>query len=486
MNKRRGKALTGEFKNEVLHFGKLLAQFEDLVFFSVSLGGQEEQSLAVVLENFDIERCKLPPRSFADKINTIAEKNSFVSPIVELGITPDNKPFFISSEPSGCSLEEYIFNSKNDFKAFFNGLFRAFLALKKDEVYLSYDDRRMIYPDSMPCILFPAIKSIVINSEGTEESYEIDQDALIMRGFSKLFINAYTNNIRLFEGKIIDEDEIADLNPGQFFAFLETLGDRIVPEEGEGELSASTGLMHNFRAKLINLLPVVRTVILKFLGLQPKIQIGIGLAAVLILFIISGMTSGPKIEKVGTEQVKQVRVMDEPVKQMTKNIPPEKERVKEQVKEQEKEPEKEQGKEIKSREVDSTELPKKGPEGVRSAEIKEILSKIQAMGKVIPGSEIDFLIKNAKSDDFEIRIASIRTLGEKAPKGLESVRSALIDCLKDDDYLVRGFAVTSLTAYLEADSMAILESHKVSEESEVVVAAIDRAIDRLSSLGKVR
>lgn len=478
MNKRRGKALTGEFKNEVLHFGKLLSKFEDLVFFSVSLGGQEEQSLAVVLENFDIERCKLPPRLYADKINAIAEKNSFVSPIVELGITPDNKPFFISHQPSGSSLEEYNFNSKEDFKAFFNGLFRAFLALKKDEVYLTYDDRRMIYPDSMPCILFPAMQSIVINSESTEESFEIDQDGLVMRGFSKLFINSYANNIQLFEGKIIDEDEVADLNPGQFFAFLETLGDRPVPEEGEGEFSASTGLMHNVRAKLINLLPVVRTVILKFHGLQPKFQIGIGLAVLLILFIISGMSSGPKIEKVGTEQVKQVPVMHEPVKQIAKDIPPEKERVKE--------PEREQGNEIKSREVDSTDLPKKGPEGVRSVEIKEILSKIQAMGKVIPGSEIDFLIKNAKSDDFEIRIASIRTLGEKAPKGLESVRSALIDCLKDDDYLVRGFAVTSLTAYLEADSMAILESHKVSEESEVVVAAIDRAIDRLSSLGKVR
>jgi hypothetical protein len=104
---------------------------------------------------------------------------------------------------------------------------------------------------------------------------------------------------------------------------------------------------------------------------------------------------------------------------------------------------------------------------------------LESLVDPIPLGEVSKVISHLESEDFEIRIIAIRTLGEKAPKNDLRTRIAIESMLNDKDTLVRGFAAFALVSYSGQGALPILEDRLTFEKNEVVSTAISRAISKL-------
>lgn len=445
MNIKRGKALTGEFKNEVLHFGRLISRIDNLVFFSAVLGGNSSlKCIAVVLDDFDSNVSTIFPKDYANKINILAGELPILASILELGITPDNKPFFISEEPVGPSLDEKVFSEIAEFKDFFNDLYGAVIELSAQGLAFSVSEMKLIYPESKSPMLFPSVRMLMVG----------DQQVDNIRAFKEMLIRSIDTNQYLFPNSLNYRESIYTLQDSQVVDYINNLGPEGVVRHDEKK--SILGMEGVGPAILNRSLGSANLLWSKVKSLSPKLQVAMVVLVFVILFLISGHKQGEKQPQVIDNKLANLsaeKIVETPVREEKVVDPAGVENI---------------------------------PEGSRTKDIEKILSYIQGLGKTLEHEQIQTLIDSTKSSDFEVRIACIRTLGEKAPKGMEEVRSALIASLSDEDYLVRGFAVTSLTAYLEAESISILEVHKQKEDSEIVVSAIDRAINRLQTLKIVR
>jgi hypothetical protein len=102
----------------------------------------------------------------------------------------------------------------------------------------------------------------------------------------------------------------------------------------------------------------------------------------------------------------------------------------------------------------------------------------------IPAKDVSQVISFLGSDDFELRIAAIKALGEKAPRDDMRTKIAIESMLNDEDVLVRGFAAFALVSYLGAEARPILEDQLEYERNEVVSDAIRRALGRIKGTGR--
>lgn len=96
----------------------------------------------------------------------------------------------------------------------------------------------------------------------------------------------------------------------------------------------------------------------------------------------------------------------------------------------------------------------------------------------IPSRDVSQVISLLESKDFEVRIAAVKTLGEKAVKDDVRIKIAIESMLNDEDPLVRGFASFALVSYSDEDAVAILEDQLTYEKNDVVKSAIKRAIEK--------
>lgn len=556
MNRKRGKALTGEFRNEVLHFGKLITKTDGLIFFSAKIGSEvSPQCIAVVLDEFSKEKEReLTVGSYAQKINTLGEEYAFISPVLELGMAPDDKPFFISEDVQGLSLDSFKFIERNELSEFFKKFRDVFVKLEEAGIDVSYIDSRAIYVESKHPLLFPAVRCL-IGEEISENLLGLSSQKKSYRVFKNILANSLYLNSEIFPDSEILEAQLMDLAEQELEEFIDSLqylaplSDQIeapdlnsydemedfrggsafsmgaptveIPREEEHfqeefqakpfvEVQEDKKLSGGARALQITkkvwarIKPILAKVlmqILRFLwALPPKFKIGLGIALLIFSLIFFGGNK-KEIDKVEENKESQSTERREASVADEKNFHVRDEKVDETEKEEESQVETPKhspvAEEVKSDEEevkdDSNEnaekeinAPRDKAEGMRSQQTIDDLDAIQSIQGPLKENQIKVLVQLTKTQDFEVRIASIRTLGEKAPKGNDQVKASLIDSLGDQDYLVRGFAVSSLTAYLEADSVPILEAHREKEENEIVVAAIDRAIKRLETYNKRR
>lgn len=109
---------------------------------------------------------------------------------------------------------------------------------------------------------------------------------------------------------------------------------------------------------------------------------------------------------------------------------------------------------------------------------------LDTLASPIPEKEVSRIISFLESDDFDVRIAAVRALGEKAPKGDMRTKIAIESMLNDGDALVRGFAAFALVSYIGNDAIPILEDQRKYEKNEVVTSAIQRALAKLKTGNK--
>ncbi len=557
MTKRR-KAITGEFKNEVLHFGKLIVKQEGLLFFNVKIEGDSSpDSLAVVLDSYAPDGSNsLTVGSYASIVNSIAALQEIVAPIIELGMAPDNKPFLISESPVGGSLDQYLFSSKESLIAFFKKFWVAYLAIEEVGVNLSYLDSRNIYVESAHPIIFPSVRSLVGGDLVEELLGLVDQDTSF-RVFKTILANSLFLNSDIIGHGVDLEDDLMRLAVFQMDSFLDNLvsvqqaassentfdlnsfdevgdfkdtleDDNFVhreedsfkpvsslgqnqfkeewkdPELGESKGTKALSLAKRIWTVVIPIIIKICSKIISILSILPKkVKIGLSVLGLLLLVYMFGL---------GGENVKSSSRTE--AKSLISDVVPEESRgaghsgnveerenevLKPRQSEEVEDPRTDdQGEDyeetvpeteniIVAPKVENKPMGAEGArEGMRSKQTAEDLDAIQSLKGPLKKSQIGVLVKLSISDDFEVRIASIRALGELAPKGDDEVKESLLKSLSDSDYLVRGFAVSSITAYLEEKSVPILEQHRANEESEIVMAAIDRAIKRLEFYKKRR
>jgi flagellar basal body-associated protein FliL len=131
------------------------------------------------------------------------------------------------------------------------------------------------------------------------------------------------------------------------------------------------------------------------------------------------------------------------------------------------------------REFDPPVSPLRQEQGQGRGAVPNIKEYLESLADPIPSIEVSRVISYLESDDFEIRIVAIRTLGEKAPRNDPRTRIAIESMLNDEDTLVRGFAAFGLVAYSGKEALPILEDRLTFEKNEVVNLAISRAISKL-------
>ncbi|HMO16961.1 MAG TPA: HEAT repeat domain-containing protein [Oligoflexia bacterium] len=107
------------------------------------------------------------------------------------------------------------------------------------------------------------------------------------------------------------------------------------------------------------------------------------------------------------------------------------------------------------------------------------LTFLDSISSPMNSRDMESVLELLVAEDFEIRVAAVRVLGEKAPRNNPRVLRAIELMLQDEDPLVRGFAAFSLVAYAGKDSVEMLEKHRATEKSEVVISAIFRALKRI-------
>lgn len=555
MNRRRGKAITGDFKNEVLHFGKLLSKQEGLIFFSAKIGDNTTpQCIAVVLDSyFPRQDMTMSVGEYATKVNTISEQDDFISPIIELGMAPDNKPFFISNEYVKNPLNSYTFQDRSSLRLFFTRFWKAYRKLEGEGIDVTYIDTRNIDVEANHPLLFPAVRSLIGGDLIEEYFGSLDQSSSF-RIFKSVLANSLFWNRHIFSDNEQLEEQLLDLGENEIEAFLDALD--LIKEEGAFENtlnlnsfeeiedfpeSSEVGEMQRMgefkedveefrkeasdvtqepqidsysesrfeledsseentkfaRSKKIGrlvwekakpiLLRMASGLVAFFLSLPRKVQIGLSIALILILFLLFGGSHANKAQMLENDikQSRSVHSGSEPTSDKIVEVKATKESSKEMkpLKLSSNNPPPQKFVEKAEAEVNTT---NDKADGMRSQETIDDLAAIQSIKGLLKESQIKVLIQLSKSDDFEVRIASIRTLGEKAPKGNLEVQASLLESMSDPDYLVRGFAIGSITAYMEADSVPILEAQREKEESEIVIAAIDRAVKRLETYKKRR
>jgi HEAT repeat protein len=118
---------------------------------------------------------------------------------------------------------------------------------------------------------------------------------------------------------------------------------------------------------------------------------------------------------------------------------------------------------------------------INSLTLTQQLEALQSLNIISAKEDREKLISLFSSADFEIRIAALKLVAEKVEKGHPEVVSSLSELLLDPDYLVRGFAVSSLVAYSGEEARILLEDHQKTEASEVVKSAIDRALLKINT-----
>ena len=543
MNRKRGKILTGEFRNEVLHFGKLITKDNGLIFFSAKIGSEvNPQCLAVVLDEYSKEKEReLTVGAYAQKINSLSEECNLISPIVELGMAPDDKPFFISDEVIGSSLDGYKFLERVNLSTFFKKFRDAFLKLEEGGIDVCYIDSKSIYVDSNHPLVFPAVRSL-IGEEISEGFLGSSKQKKSYRVFKYLLANSLYFNRHIFGDFEILESRLMELDEHDLYDFISALEElseeanvRVAPnetfdlnsideveefsdtntfvleeppleplsrneqftkleiEDSDEELTGAARaikIAKKFRTIVKPILLRTFSAILSFLwALPPKMKIGLGVGIVIFAFITFGESSKSD-KKIPSAREIQTEVDHAEVTPSDKipNVPVESIKLKESPT-QVPVPspvDNDVAEDLNENAETEINTSRDRAEGMRSQQTMDDLAAIQNLQGPLKDNQIKVLVKLTKTHDFEVRIASIRTLGEKAPKGNEEVKASLVDSLMDQDYLVRGFAVSSLTAYLEADSVPILEAHREREESEIVISAIDRAIKRLETYKKRR
>lgn len=110
---------------------------------------------------------------------------------------------------------------------------------------------------------------------------------------------------------------------------------------------------------------------------------------------------------------------------------------------------------------------------------KDIKDFLESLPRPIPETELSRVLGVLESNEFDLRIAAVRVLGERAAPRNPQVRNAIISMLKDEDVLVRGFAGFALVAYSGVEAAPVLKDFEKTEKSEVVRSAYNRAIARV-------
>jgi len=125
------------------------------------------------------------------------------------------------------------------------------------------------------------------------------------------------------------------------------------------------------------------------------------------------------------------------------------------------------------------ELVPSGIPPVNSLDPKEMKKFLESLPRPIPESELSKVLVLLESSEFDVRIAAVRVLGERAAPRNSQVENAIISMLKDEDVLVRGFAGFALVAYSGVEAIPVLRDFEKNEKSEVVRSAFNRAIARV-------
>lgn len=99
------------------------------------------------------------------------------------------------------------------------------------------------------------------------------------------------------------------------------------------------------------------------------------------------------------------------------------------------------------------------------------------IAQVSHSPEITYALLNlATSEDFTVRIAVAKALGNTSEKNETHRTAGLHRLLQDKDYLVRGFAARSLLKINSAEARAILSYHLAGESNQLVRSLIEKAI----------
>ncbi len=437
---------------KILQFGEVLFTDSGLTFFSAKLSSEKESQVAVVMDkvvlgNTENDISKVIT-SYVDFVNSYADINQKIAKISEVGITPDLKPFLVADLDNIIPVEEIIFENEEKLMLYFKDVYSILLTLgRKSDYKMDLGPYTVFGQEGQ--IAFPGIYSLARKlSGGTDISgtdllndvSEYCQDIIDNHNKNSLF--SLPNSGALTSGKSKEEVRrkikfcLSTGNTNGRSSLINAFT-RFAPE---GSAKVFYLFKQTFKNLNFNIFKYIISFILpKNLFFISIIALVTGFAVILFL-----STSNKKLLENISENT--VPITEKPIHE----------------------------------EIIRVEENKSSPI-VNDLTAIQQLEALQALNIISTQEDRRRLLSLFSASDFEIRIAALKLVAEKVEKGHPEVVSSLSELLLDPDYLVRGFAVSSLVAYSGEQARILLEDHQKSEASEVVKSAIDRALLKINT-----